>query len=117
MSSFADQTNVKLATLEPRFRQRVAAYTRAVRGVGVPLIVISGFRTAATQAHLIRSGRTTATRSRHLTGQAVDVALAGLTTAQVPRVWWNWLGIVGEHFGLRWGGRFRRVDLNHFDSG
>lgn len=116
-SNSGDPTFAKVGTLHPRFRWRVVHFVNAVRAVGVPLVVISGRRSAAQQAHLIRTGRTAATRSRHLTGHAIDVQLRGLTVRQTPQVWWNWIGQAGELFGLRWGGHFRPPDVNHFDAG
>jgi len=114
---FRDPTPAKLAEVDPTFRRRVVGFVNAVRGAGVPLIVISGFRSVEQQRALIAAGRTTATRSRHLEGRAVDVQWAGLLSTQVPGPWWDWIGSVGEHFGLRWGGRFGRIDINHFDAG
>ena len=110
--SFVDPTPTKLAGLDRRFRQRAGAFVSWTRSRGVPLVVISGRRTAAQNRHV--GG---APRSRHLLGQAIDVQIWPLRRDQVPREWWDWLGLVGEHFGLRWGGRFSRPDLNHFDIG
>lgn len=116
MSRSHDPTSAKLIGLDRRTRQRVVFLVNYVRGVGVPLIVISGRRTAAQQRELIAAGKTTAVKSRHLIGQAVDVQVQGLLRDQVPLAWWQWIGSVGEHFGLVWGGRFKRPDLNHFQA-
>ena len=116
MSSFVDPTPRLVANLERDFQKRVIVMVNWARSQGVPLVVISGVRTPAAQARLIRAGRTTAVRSRHLTGRAVDVQVLGFTTAQLPAAFWNWLGSVGEAVGLTWGGRFTRVDLNHFQA-
>lgn len=112
-----DRSAFYLSTLDRRFAPRVVEFVNAVRGVGVPLVIISGRRSQALQAALIRSGRTAATRSRHLTGNAVDVQWQGLRVAEVPAEWWVWIGSVGEVYGLRWGGRFSSPDVNHFDAG
>jgi peptidoglycan L-alanyl-D-glutamate endopeptidase CwlK len=106
-----------LNQLEPDFQRRVRIMLDYIRGFGIPLVVISGRRSALEQSALIRQGRTTATRSRHLTGQAVDLQWQGFRVAQVPQAWWQWFGLVAEAVGLRWGGRFRSPDLNHFDVG
>jgi len=113
----ADRSAFYLRTLDRRFAPSVVQFVNAVRSVGVPLVIISGRRSQAVQASLIRSGRTTATRSRHLSGRAVDVQVQGFLVDQVPLQWWTWIGRVGEAYGLRWGGRFRTPDLNHFDAG
>lgn len=116
-TSSGDPTARYLSTLDPRFKRQVIPFINTVRSVGVPLIVISGRRSTSAQARLVNAGITTATRSRHLSGQAVDVQVRGLLRSQVPPVWWDWIGRVGEWYGLRWGGRFRQPDLNHFDVG
>lgn len=112
MSTFVDPTPSKVASLDRRFRQRVVPFVNWVRAAGVPLVVISGYRTVAQNRHV--GG---APRSRHLMGRAVDVQVLGYTRDQIPAVWWASLGRVGEAFGLRWGGRFRAPDPNHFDAG
>lgn len=112
MSRSVDPTPAKLATLDPRLRGPVVALLNFVRSQGVPLIVISG-RRSATRNREIGGAR----RSKHLMGRAVDVQVQGLLREQVPLQYWHWMGSVGEFYGLRWGGRFRTPDLNHFDAG
>ena len=116
MSSFVDPTPRLVGALQPDFRRSVIIMVNWARSQGVPLVVISGVRTPAAQLRLIRAGRTTATRSRHLTGRAVDVQVLGFTSDQLPLAFWRWLGSVGEALGLTWGGRFTRVDINHFQA-
>lgn len=41
---------------------------------GQPMTVTSGLRDAAQQANLIKSGQSTATRSKHLVGMAADIS-------------------------------------------
>ena len=110
--AFRDPTPGKIAGLDRAFGRRVVGFVNLVRSAGVPLVVISGYRTLAQNRHV--GG---APRSRHLYGRAVDVQVLGFTRDQIPLSWWQALGRVGESFGLRAGVFFRRPDPNHFDDG
>lgn len=107
-----DPTLELINTLEYEVAVAAVQLVNAARGVGVPLIVISGTRSV--QRNRDVGG---AARSLHLYGRAFDVQVAGLTREQVPTWWWESLGTYAEGLGLRWGGRFLARDVNHFDSG
>jgi hypothetical protein len=101
-----------VAELELELQERAIYLLNAARSVGVPLIVISGVRSQERNREV--GG---ATRSQHLLGRAVDVAVLGYRIDEIPTWWWSALGQYGEALGLRWGGRFNPPDLNHFDLG
>jgi len=109
-----DPTREKLLSLEPRTAQLAFAMVVAARQAGIPLIVISGKRTA--EENRAVGG---APSSWHLFGKAFDVAVVGYTRDEIPFWWWEMLGSWAEaNLGLSWGGRFvsnGEVDVNHFD--
>lgn len=99
--------------LDPRLRAHADEFVDAARAwLGVPVEVISGFRSAAHNAAV--GG---APRSLHLYGLAFDLRIARLHRDQVPGWVWSELGAAWEARGGRWGGRFSRPDVNHFDVG
>ncbi len=108
-----DPTDEKLDGLHSDLQMKAYWLIRVVREAGIPLMIISGYRTARQNADV--GG---AANSFHLTGRAFDVQVAGYTRAQVPSWWWSALGSYAENaLGLRWGGRFSSPDVNHFDLG
>lgn len=61
-----DEIDKNLQTLLERINQIRTAY-------GIPMIVTSGLRSQDDQQKLIAEGKSTATKSHHLTGEAVDI--------------------------------------------
>lgn len=112
MSNGSDETEALLQDLEDELVERAIYLVNAARAAGVPLVVISGLRSPERNRDV--GG---AARSQHLFGRAIDVAVLGYRRDQVPAWWWDALGQYGERLGLRWGGRFRTRDVNHFDLG
>lgn len=99
--------------LDSRLQPWAEAFVRAASdGLGVDVRIISAWRSVAHNAAV--GG---APRSRHLQGLAFDLRVAGLPRDQVPPQVWLWLGEGWESVGGRWGGRFARPDVNHFDVG
>lgn len=107
-----DPTPELIADLDPGIQGAAVQLVNAAREVGVPLILVSGRRSVT--ANIDAGG---AARSQHLYGLAFDVQVYPYLRDQVPGWWWASLGAYGEALGLRWGGRFRNPDLNHFDAG
>jgi uncharacterized protein YcbK (DUF882 family) len=62
--------------MDPLAVDAVAAIREATGRRG-PIHVLSGYRTAATNAMLARQGRDVAQASLHVTGQAIDIAMPG----------------------------------------
>lgn len=96
---------------------------------GFPVLVVDTLRTPEEQAALLAKGVSWTKNSRHLLGQAIDVApyeqflLHGSDrlawNADEPA--WKQIGLIGESLGLVWGGRWgaaggrAKPDLGHFE--
>lgn len=93
--------------------------------MGLPAVIVSGYRSPAEQRRLYSQGRTrpgpivtNVLHGYHNEGRAFDVAwiVNGRITWDVPQDWWQKLGRVGKSYGLRWGGDFRRLkDFPHLE--
>lgn len=100
----------------------MAVVEAAIVRTPVDFMITEGVRTAARQAALVKAGASRTTRSRHLTGHAVDVA--ALVDGQVR---WDWplYGRIAEAFKaaaldlktpLIWGGDWKTLrDGPHFE--
>ena len=112
-----DETLAHLESLDRSFLPFAWHFVAWVRRGGIPLVVISGRRSAARNLEV--DG---AARSLHLSGRAIDVSILWPGYGHIPRDWipfdwWQQLAGPWEAAGLRWGGRFTVPDVNHFDSG
>lgn len=106
-----DPTVEKISGLLPDVQLRAYWFVRTLREQGIPIMIISGLRSADYNEQI--GG---APNSLHLQGRAFDVQVSGFTREQIPNYWWQALGNFGESYlGLRWGGRFSTPDVNHFD--
>ncbi|WP_295244074.1 M15 family metallopeptidase [uncultured Brevundimonas sp.] len=100
----------------------IAVVEAAIIRTPVDFMITEGLRTAERQAALVKAGASRTTRSRHLTGHAVDVA--ALVEGQVR---WDWplYGRIAEAFKaaaldlktpLIWGGDWKTLrDGPHFE--
>lgn len=100
----------------------IAVVEAAITRTPVDFMITEGLRTAERQAALVKAGASRTTRSRHLTGHAVDVA--ALVEWQVR---WDWplYGRIAEAFKaaaldlktpLIWGGDWKTLrDGPHFE--
>ncbi|QCQ99452.1 M15 family metallopeptidase [Brevundimonas sp. SGAir0440] len=100
----------------------IAVVEAAIARTPVDFMVTEGLRTAERQAALVKAGASRTTRSRHLTGHAVDVA--ALVEGQVR---WDWplYGRIAKAFKaaaldlktpLIWGGDWKTLrDGPHFE--
>jgi len=100
----------------------IAVVEAAIARTPVDFMITEGLRTAERQAALIKAGASRTTRSRHLTGHAVDVA--ALVEGQVR---WDWplYGRIAQAFKaaardlktpLIWGGDWKTLrDGPHFE--
>lgn len=104
-----------LGSLEPETQRRAWWLVYSARKAGIPLIVISGRRSA--EGNFEVGG---APNSLHLSGHAFDVGVYGWQRDQLSFAWWKALGDWAEiNLMLYWGGRFEHrgvPDVNHFDS-
>lgn len=108
-----DRTLEYLYTLDPALMPIAYEFIVTLRENGVDAILTSGRRSSAEQYALIRAGRTTATKSKHLTGRAFDFSVYGYTWSTLPKWFWDAVGPFGESLGLTWGGRW----VNPYDPG
>lgn len=115
-----DKTLTHLQGLDPRIRDKALALVYYARSYGrMPLVVVSGRRSYAEQVWLYGQGRwrpgpiiTNTLDSKHRQGLAFDVGFRG---GEPPAWHWDWVGVLGEYLGLRWGGRWTKlVDKPHF---
>jgi len=105
-----------IETLDPGLRPYAAALLDVANSYGLRPTITSAFRSVERQRDLYtkwRSGASTIPaappgRSLHNYGHAFDLVVADPDGQQ-------WLGLVWEHWGGRWGGRFD--DPIHFDTG
>jgi hypothetical protein len=109
-----DPTHTHLAQLDPRTRILATYLVIAARDAGVPLIITSSRRSQWEQIKLVMAGRSRTLNSRHLTGKAFDVDVAGWDRNAVPRVFWDTLGPYAEKLGLKW--PLPDWDPAHFES-
>ncbi len=115
----SSRSRARLIGVHPALTAVVEA---AITRTPVDFMITEGLRTAERQAALVKAGASRTTRSRHLTGHAVDVA--ALVEGQVR---WDWplYGRIAEAFKaaaldlktpLIWGGDWKSLrDGPHFE--
>ncbi|WP_306003393.1 M15 family metallopeptidase [Brevundimonas sp. C43] len=115
----SSRSRARLIGLHPALTAVVEA---AITRTPVDFMITEGLRTAERQAALVKAGASRTTRSRHLTGHAVDVA--ALVEGQVR---WDWplYGRIAQAFKaaaldlktpLIWGGDWKTLrDGPHFE--
>jgi hypothetical protein len=107
--------------LHPYFRDKVQQLIAICKTKGIELAFVETYRTHAKQAEYKGMGRkytrSGAGKSKHQYGFAVDlVPIVNDTACWHDKVLWRKIGLVGEHLGLRWGGRWRYpYDPGHFE--
>ncbi|WP_242076882.1 M15 family metallopeptidase [Brevundimonas diminuta] len=115
----SSRSRARLIGVHPALTAVVEA---AITRTPVDFLITEGLRTAERQAALVKAGASRTTRSRHLTGHAVDVA--ALVEGQVR---WDWplYGRIAQAFKaaaldlktpLIWGGDWKTLrDGPHFE--
>jgi hypothetical protein len=107
-----------LDSLDPRFQMVAMQLLARLVEAGIPVMITNTRRTDLEQAQAIATGHSQVQRSKHQDGLAIDVCpydvyqLDGPDKLQWDRddPVWPKMGVVGEHLGLRWGGRFHPLD-------
>jgi uncharacterized protein YcbK (DUF882 family) len=112
-----DRTAAELAAFQADFRRRIEAVISYARSQGIPAVINSGNgrRSMAQHRENVAAGRSWTTRSLHVDGRAADLDLFGYPPDSIPVEYWQWLGAVGEYYGLKWGGRWKSRDWRHFE--
>src|SRR6266478_1418290 len=99
-----------LNDLSPRFKPLAEALLQGFRDAGIPFVVVDTLRTPEEQADALARGVSWTTHSKHLTGDAIDVAPLQEWTNNID--WnpknpdWQKMGEIGVKLGLRWGAHF-----------
>ena len=110
-----------LHSLHPYFRDKVVELMRICRAKGIELAIVESYRTHAKQNEYKAMGRRytrmSGGNSLHQYGMAVDIVPMINSVPQWHNIaLWRRVGVVGEHLGLRWGGRWRALfDPGHFE--
>jgi peptidoglycan L-alanyl-D-glutamate endopeptidase CwlK len=113
----------RLDDLSPRFRPLAFELLARCVEAGIAVMVVDTRRTAEEHAANLAKGVSWTTRSKHLTGDAIDVCpFATWAAVGADKLSWdgsdpNWarIGAIGEAIGLTWGGRWSQKDLGHFE--
>lgn len=112
----------RLDDLSPRFKPlAIELVARAVEA-GIPVLIVDTLRTPEEHDANLAKGVSWTRRSKHLTGDAIDLCPYETFQAHGPdKLAWTdtplfqRLGALGEGLGLRWGGRWKVRDLGHFE--
>lgn len=122
----------RLDDLSPEFRPIAMALLARLVEAGIPIVIVDTLRTPAEHAANLANGTSWIKFSKHLVGDAIDVAPFEVYQLHGPdKLQWNgsdpvWarIGEIGESlvvdppFRIRWGGRFgppAKPDLGHFE--
>ena len=115
----------KLNDLSPRMRPLAVELLARLTEAGIMVMIVDTLRTPAEQQANVAKGVSWTLNSKHLTGEAIDVApyetyaLHGgdkLKWDDTDPVWQR-IGQIGEAVGLKWGvvRKGMRIDLGHFE--
>lgn len=109
----------ELSVLHPAFRNKVILFLTECDRQGIKLKIIETYRTPQRQDSLKRRGRSMLSggRSKHQHYLAIDVVpIVNGKPKWHDRRLWNKIGVIGQSYGLKWGGRWRRLyDPGHFE--
>lgn len=121
----------KIEDLTPATRAKAWAFMQACQAAGLQVAIISTLRDNAYQAHLYAQGRTAPGKvvTKALPGSSwhnYAVAFDAVPLRNGVPVWgtdtpadkglWQTMGQCGEKAGLEWGGRWKFVDMPHFQD-
>lgn len=117
--------------LNPTLLAKIDILLSVMAAVGYPMRIYQGLRSADQQAALYAQGRTTGgkvvtncdgvkIKSNHQArpdgyGAAVDCLFLNKPDPFAAYLPWRLYGEVGKALGLRWGGEFKLVDLDHLE--
>lgn len=114
-----------LDDLSPRMRPLVDRFLAKLMEARIPVMIVDTLRTPAEQAENVAKGVSWTLNSKHLTGDAIDVAPYDIYDLHGPdKAEWDetdpiWLkiGPIGQACGLKWGviKGGKRIDLGHFE--
>ena len=113
----------KLDDLSLRFRPLAVELLARLTEAGICVMVVDTLRTPAEHQQNLANGTSWTARSKHLTGDAIDLCPYAIYDVNGPDKlnWdaghpiWKRIGEIGESLGLRWGGRWQKRDMGHFE--
>lgn len=113
----------RLDDLSPRMRPLAIELIARCIEAGILVLIVDTLRTPQEQAAYLEQGVSWTQNSKHLTGDAIDLAPYEIWMQYGPdKINWDhenpaWarMGHIGERVGLRWGGRWRQRDMGHFE--
>lgn len=115
----------KLDDLSPRFRPLAMAFLARLVEAGIHVLIVDTLRTPEEHQANLAKGVSWTTRSKHLTGDAMDVVPYSVWTASPggDKVDWNSeapvyqkLGAIAKSLGLIWGGDWVKArDMGHVE--
>ena len=115
-----------LDDLSPRMRPLADRFLAKLMEARIPVMIVTTTRTAEEQAEKVAKGLSWTLASKHLTGDAIDVApyLIYDLHGDDKALWdehdpiWLRIGNIGQACGLKWGVlklNGQRIDLGHFE--
>lgn len=112
-----------LDDLSPRFKPFAFELLARLTEAGIPVLIVGTGRTLAEHAANLANGTSWISHSKHLDGDAIDVAPYSVYQAHgVDKLNWDssdpvWkrIGEIGERAGMKWGGRWTKRDCSHFE--
>lgn len=114
----------KLDDLSPRMKPLAIELIARCVEQGIMVMIVDTLRTPAEHTENLKNGVSWIKRSKHLDGNAIDLAPYEQYALHGPdKLKWDasdpvWLkiGQIGEQVGLLWGGRWVKTpDLGHFE--
>lgn len=90
---------------------------------GIPVMIVDTLRTQLEQEENLKKGVSWTLNSKHLTGNAIDLAPYDVYQLHGPDKlkWdsndpvWQKIGTIGKSLGLIWGGDWKQKDMGHFE--
>ena len=113
-----------LDDLSPAFRPLAFELLARCVEQNIPVMIVDTLRTQAEHEANLARGVSWTKKSKHLTGDAIDICPYELFTIarggdklawNAPSRLWQQVGEIGERVGLRWGGRWTQKDYGHFE--
>jgi peptidoglycan L-alanyl-D-glutamate endopeptidase CwlK len=107
-----------LDDLSQRFKPLAIQLLANIKAAGIDCMVIDTLRTPAEQAEALASGHSWTNHSKHLTGDAIDLAplVGGHIDWNTKNPVWAQMGAIGMALGLTWGGSWLSTpDWGHFE--
>lgn len=115
-----------LDDLSPQMRPLADKFLAKLMEARIPVMIVDTLRTPKEQAANVAKGVSWTLNSRHLTGDAIDIAPYDIYDLHGPdkAEWdetdpiWQKIGAIGQACGLKWGvvkANGTRIDLGHFE--